>query len=67
MNTALIAKSYWRSLLRGTRTFESVPPALREEVLTLARTAAERGETVPADVAEAMKQAGQEQQELVEP
>ncbi len=52
MNTALIAKSYWRSLLRGVRAFESVPEALREEVLALARQAAERGEAVPSGLPE---------------
>ncbi len=52
MNTALIAKSYWRSILRGTRTLEDVPPTLREEVLALARQAAARGEAVPPGLPE---------------
>ncbi len=57
MNTAVIAKSYWRSLLRGRRTFGSVPEALREAVLALAREAAEKGEAVPAGLPELEKTA----------
>jgi len=57
MNTAVIAKSYWRSILRGKRAFEGVPEALKEAVLALAREAAGRGETVPAGLPELEKAA----------
>lgn len=33
-----IAHSYWRSIKRGTRTFDSVPASVKEDVLTLAQT-----------------------------
>ncbi len=35
MNIQAIAKSYWRSIQRGTRTIEDVPENLREAVLAL--------------------------------
>ena len=38
-----MAKIYWRTLKRGTRTFADVPESLKEEVLELARTDVENG------------------------
>ena len=32
-----IAKSYWRSIQRGTRTFSAVPETLKDEVRVLAQ------------------------------
>lgn len=32
-----IAHSYWRSIKRGSRTFESIPDSVKEDVRTLAR------------------------------
>ncbi len=32
-----VAKSYWRSVKRGTRRFHEVPEAVRDDVLALAR------------------------------
>lgn len=32
-----IAHSYWRSIKRGVRTFESVPDNLKDDVRTLAK------------------------------
>jgi len=62
MNNAVIARSYWRSLLRGTRTFENVPDALKEAVLALAREAAERGDPVPAGLPELLEPAAEKEQ-----
>ena len=33
-----IAHSYWRSIKRGTRTFESIPDGVKEDVRYLAKT-----------------------------
>lgn len=33
----IMAKIYWRSIQRGTRTIEKVPPELKEAVLELNR------------------------------
>lgn len=38
-----IAKVYWRSVQRGTRTFAAVPSELQQDVKTLARQAAAAG------------------------
>lgn len=32
-----IAHSYWRSIKRGSRTFESIPDNVKDDVRTLAR------------------------------
>ena len=32
-----IAHSYWRSIKRGTRTFESIPDSVKDDVRTLAQ------------------------------
>lgn len=38
-----IAKSYWRSIQRGTRTFAAVPPRQQNAVKALARADVEAG------------------------
>ena len=38
-----IAHSYWRSIKRGTRTFDSVPTNVQNDVRALARTDVEDG------------------------
>ena len=43
MAVKAIAHSYWRSIKRGTRTFESVPDSVKEDVRTLARADVEDG------------------------
>lgn len=37
MTVKAIAHSYWRTVKRGKRTFESVPENLKNDVRTLAR------------------------------
>lgn len=37
MAVKAIAHSYWRSIKRGSRTFESIPDSVKEDVRTLAR------------------------------
>ena len=37
MAVKAIAHSYWRSIKRGSRTYESVPESVKEDVKTLAR------------------------------
>ena len=37
MAVKAIAHSYWRSIKRGTRTFESIPDSVKGDVLTLAQ------------------------------
>lgn len=36
MAVKAIAHSYWRSIKRGTRTFESIPDSVKNDVRTLA-------------------------------
>ena len=43
MAVKAIAHSYWRSIKRGARTFESVPDNLKDDVRTLARADVEAG------------------------
>ena len=50
MTAEVIAKSYWRSILRGTRTLDTVPAALRDAVQALAN--AETGGAAPAEETE---------------
>jgi hypothetical protein len=38
-----IAYSYWRSIKRGNRTFDSIPANVKEDVRTLAREDVENG------------------------
>ena len=43
MAVKAIAHSYWRSIKRGTRTFESIPASVKEDVLTLAKADVQEG------------------------
>ena len=38
-----IAHSYWRSIKRGARTFESIPDSVKEDVRTLAKADVQDG------------------------
>lgn len=38
-----IAHSYWRSIKRGTRTFDSVPANVQDDVRALAQTDVDNG------------------------
>lgn len=38
-----IAHSYWRSIKRGTRTFESIKDEVKDDVRTLAKLDVENG------------------------
>ena len=38
-----IAHSYWRSIKRGTRTFENIPDSVKDDVRTLARADVQDG------------------------
>lgn len=44
MAVKAIAHSYWRSIKRGTRTFESIPQSVKDDVLTLAQADVASGE-----------------------
>ena len=37
MAVKAIANSYWRSIKRGTRTFENIPDSVKDDVRTLAQ------------------------------
>ena len=37
MAVKAIAHSYWRSIKRGTRTFECIPDSVKDDVRTLAK------------------------------
>ena len=43
MAVKAIAHSYWRSIKRGTRTFESIPESVKDDVRTLAKTDVQEG------------------------
>lgn len=43
MAVKAIAHSYWRSIKKGNRTFESIPNSLKEDVLALAKADVENG------------------------
>ena len=43
MAVKAIAHSYWRSIKRGVRTFESIPDSVKEDVRTLAQTDVQNG------------------------
>lgn len=38
MAVKAIAHSYWRSIKRGSRTYESIPESVKDDVRTLAQT-----------------------------
>lgn len=44
-----IAHSYWRSIKRGTRTFDSVPANVQDDVRTLAQTDVQNGVITPEE------------------
>lgn len=44
-----IANSYWRSIKRGYRTFESIKGSIKEDVRTLAGMDVESGEITAAE------------------
>lgn len=43
MAVKAIAHSYWRSIKRGARTFDSVPASVQDDVRTLAQTDVRNG------------------------
>ena len=43
MEVKAIAHSYWRSIKRGTRTFESIPDSVKDDVRTLAKADVQEG------------------------
>ena len=43
MAVKAIANSYWRSIKRGTRTFESIPDSVKDDVRTLANADVHEG------------------------
>lgn len=47
MAVKAIAHSYWRSIKRGTRTFESIPESVKDDVRTLAQTDVVEGVITP--------------------
>ena len=38
-----ISHSYWRSIKRGTRTYESIPASVKDDVRTLAQADVKEG------------------------
>ena len=44
-----IAHSYWRSIKRGKRTFESIPDNVKADVIVLAKTDVENGVITEAE------------------
>lgn len=44
-----IAHSYWRSIKNGNRTFESIPPNVKDDVLYLAKSDVENGVITPEE------------------
>ena len=49
MAVKAIAHSYWRSIKRGTRTFESSPGSVKDDVRTLAQTDVQEGIITPVE------------------
>lgn len=43
MKVKAIAHSYWRSIKRGNRTFESIPDSVKDDVRYLAKTDVQNG------------------------
>ena len=64
MSNLTIAKSYWRSIKRGTKIFEQVPEALKADVKMLAR---EDASTITKDGAISNITAEQYEQYIGEP
>lgn len=49
MAVKAIAHSYWRTIKRGARTFESVHESVKEDVRTLAKSDVAEGEITADD------------------
>lgn len=49
MAVKAIAHSYWRRIKAGTRTFESTPASVKDDVRTLAQADVANGEITPDD------------------
>ena len=49
MAVKAIAHSYWRSIKRGARTFESVKDSVKDDVRTLALADVKNGEITPEE------------------
>lgn len=49
MAVKAIAHSYWRTIKRGTRTFDSVPDSVKDDVRTLAQTDVQNGVITPEE------------------
>ena len=49
MAVKAIAHSYWRSIKRGTRTFEDIPDSVKDDVRTLARADVQNGIITPEE------------------
>lgn len=49
MAVKAIAHSYWRSIKRGNRTFESIPASVKEDVRTLAQADVVEGVISPEE------------------
>ena len=52
-----IAHSYWRSIKRGSRTFESIPANVKDDVRTLAQSDVENGIITPEEYEQYIGQA----------
>ena len=57
MRTEVVAKSYWRSILRGTRTFSVLPAEMRSAVREVARQETASGAVTPEQYAQAIGEA----------
>ena len=49
MAVKAIAHSYWRSIKRGNRTYESIPASVKDDVKTLAMADVENGVITPEE------------------
>lgn len=58
MNETILAKSYWRSVKRGVRSFEAVPDALKDRVRALAAAEVKAGTLTDNDYAELIGEVG---------
>ena len=47
MTVKAIAHSYWRSIKRGTRTFDSIPDSVKDDVCTIAQADVQDGVITP--------------------
>lgn len=58
MNETILAKSYWRSVKRGARSFEAVPDALKDRVRALAAAEVKAGILTDNEYAELIGEVG---------